>query len=656
MSSYFPSSVPTTLQLFTAKNNISVVLSSAINDIITTLPVVDTSNLPNSGYVTAEDGSNEVIYYAGKTSNTLTGCIRGADGTAASSHASASTLGMWWNADYHNILAVEIVGIAQNLSDRIGLSATQLLGTAGTALLPTYAFSADPDTGMYSFAANVIGFSSSGVAAATIGSYVSGLLSGIATVAGSVGTPSYTFSGDTDTGIYSVGANTIGITTNGVLALSISASVITAVLPFGFANGTAGSPSITFSADTDTGFYRTGANSLGLSVGGSLLMEFDPGVITPGVDNTVAIGSTSLGFTRIFMKSGSTSLPAFTFRDDDNTGIYRASADVFGIAAGGGRIAEFSTSTVLITAPGGGDLIDLTGSSAGTVSIRFGPSTATSNAARIRGTANGVNTDLTFLTSALARVTFDASGNVGIGQTVPVSIFDVESTTGEVRFTMKNQTTASVVGLDLQSVHSAVAQRWLVGNNFANTDGSFEFRNQTTGANIMELTSVVKHADGSSGTPGLTFIADPDTGFYRGASGQTNYSGNAFVSVIFAATGNSDGTTYEPVQFRGGAGTSNGSFGLDSATQQVGTSALTIYNSSLGDGNFVVVHGKNGSAQFLDILISTFSTTTPTVVSSLSTGGAVARTYAQGTAGAITLQMASGSYNVHAVGLAIATR
>lgn len=44
--------------------------------------------------------------------------------------------------------------------------------------------------------------------------------------------------------------------------------------PLKHSSGTALAPSITFGSDTDTGFYRTSANSVGLSLNGALAIEF----------------------------------------------------------------------------------------------------------------------------------------------------------------------------------------------------------------------------------------------------------------------------------------------------------------------------------------------------------------------------------------------
>ena len=54
-------------------------LSSTINDVVTTIPVVDASTFAASGYAIIE---SEIIQYSGKTSNTLTGVTRGISGNA----------------------------------------------------------------------------------------------------------------------------------------------------------------------------------------------------------------------------------------------------------------------------------------------------------------------------------------------------------------------------------------------------------------------------------------------------------------------------------------------------------------------------------------------------------------------------------------------
>lgn len=116
MTASYPSATPTLLGLYDARNNVLVELSAPADAVQTTLDLLDTSTLPNSGYVTFTD-NNEVVFYTAKTPTQLTGVTRGADGTTAAAHASGAFLEMRWNADYHNRQNEEVVAIATDLRD-----------------------------------------------------------------------------------------------------------------------------------------------------------------------------------------------------------------------------------------------------------------------------------------------------------------------------------------------------------------------------------------------------------------------------------------------------------------------------------------------------------------------------------------------------------
>lgn len=150
---------------------------------------------------------------------------------------------------------------------------------AGSAAAPSIMFSADTDSGIYSLGANQIGFSVGGAYAAGIDS--TGLSSPVLTVTtafraanGSAATPSISLSGDTDTGLFSIGANQLGIATGGTQRLAISTTAITSTLPVLVPNGTAGAPSIAFSSDTDTGFFLD-SGFVKLAVGGVQAITFN---------------------------------------------------------------------------------------------------------------------------------------------------------------------------------------------------------------------------------------------------------------------------------------------------------------------------------------------------------------------------------------------
>jgi len=82
----------------------------------------------------------------------------------------------------------------------------------GTALLPTYSFQGDPNTGVFSSAADALDFSTGGVARFRIpnANQVHALSLGTALL------PFYTFQADPDTGMFSNTANTLALSTAGV--------------------------------------------------------------------------------------------------------------------------------------------------------------------------------------------------------------------------------------------------------------------------------------------------------------------------------------------------------------------------------------------------------------------------------------------------------
>lgn len=118
-------------------------------------------------------------------------------------------------------------------------------------------FSNDQGTGTVK-ADGFIGSISGPIVATTISA------TGVVSVAnGTAAAPEITFTSDTDTGFYRSAANTLGIATGGAAALLIGASGIVT-----FNVGAVGTPSLTFASDTDTGLYWIGANSFGLAANG----------------------------------------------------------------------------------------------------------------------------------------------------------------------------------------------------------------------------------------------------------------------------------------------------------------------------------------------------------------------------------------------------
>lgn len=91
---------------------------------------------------------------------------------------------------------------------------------------------------------------------------------------GSAAAPGLVIVGSSNTGIYGT-TTTVSIATAGVSRVTISSAGLTMTVPFLVALGSAGSPSYSFTGDTDTGIYSPAANRLGFSTQGNKAAEFD---------------------------------------------------------------------------------------------------------------------------------------------------------------------------------------------------------------------------------------------------------------------------------------------------------------------------------------------------------------------------------------------
>jgi|SRR6185436_2265553 len=114
----FPTSVSTTDQLHTGVNNLATSLTSAINAIVTTIPVSDTSDFPVVGAITID---TERISYTSTDGTNFLGCTRGFGNTSAVSHLISRPVEFTYGAEFHNDIRDEIIAIEQFIETRIGL-------------------------------------------------------------------------------------------------------------------------------------------------------------------------------------------------------------------------------------------------------------------------------------------------------------------------------------------------------------------------------------------------------------------------------------------------------------------------------------------------------------------------------------------------------
>ncbi len=113
------------------------------------------------------------------------------------------------------------------------------------------------------------------------------------------------------------------IATNGLTNAVTKDGQTTITAPFKGANGSVGAPMYSFASDTNTGIYRIGADNIGVSAGGTKVLD---------------ITTTGLG-----LIDGTVSLPAYTFASDLDSGVYRIGANNIGVGVNGAKVLDIST-------------------------------------------------------------------------------------------------------------------------------------------------------------------------------------------------------------------------------------------------------------------------------------------------------------------------
>lgn len=98
---------------------------------------------------------------------------------------------------------------------------------------------------------------------------------------GSSSAPAMSFTSDTDVGFYRVASNTIGFASNSTVVMTASDALFKVFTDFQSvghilaADGTVGAPAISFTNDSDTGLYSIGANNLGFATAGVIAGSID---------------------------------------------------------------------------------------------------------------------------------------------------------------------------------------------------------------------------------------------------------------------------------------------------------------------------------------------------------------------------------------------
>lgn len=201
--------------------------------------------------------------------------------------------------------------------------AAQLLADDGTALAPAISFAADTNNGFYRVGIDTVGYSAAG---AQIASFVADgirMENGAQFVgpAGSAAIPDFAFAGDLDTGVFQAIAGSVGITSSGTETIRFTPTDATGTLRWRGGDGVVATPAISFSGDTDTGFYRTATGTVAYSSDGVSVISFD--------------GTSASGSLRWRGGDGTALLPAISFSSDIDSGFFSAAANIIGCAIAG---------------------------------------------------------------------------------------------------------------------------------------------------------------------------------------------------------------------------------------------------------------------------------------------------------------------------------
>lgn len=347
-----------------------------------------------------------------------------------------------------------------------------------------------------------------------------------------------------------------------------------------FADGSTAAPSISFAADTDTGFYRRGNDQIGFVTGGAERF-FIQGDELRGVN------------LRVRARSGNAALPTYTFDTDDNTGIYSAGPNTIGFTTGasvaliidGGGVATFSDDVIVQ-----GDLV-VNGT---TTTVNSANLNVTDNVITINDGEAGAGVSLGIAgievdrgTAPNASVLFDDAldeWRIGLSATPALAVRQPDGTRASLAVlstdafstaagTTAQRPTAPINGMSrynttLNTMEAYVNGAWEsipssdASNTFIlNTNNLSDLSNITTAINNLGLNSggandiwvdtagdtmtgdltmgagtQVRFDDGTIAAPSITFGTDLDTGIFRTGTGDIGFSNEGFETVQFNNT------------------------------------------------------------------------------------------------------------------------
>jgi hypothetical protein len=399
-------------------------------------------------------------------------------------------------------------------------------------------------------------------------------------IAGTAAAPSVFFSGDPNTGIFSPGADQVAISTNGTGRLTVSTTAVSSTLAVGHPLGAVGTPSITFTGDLNTGIFSPAADTIAFVEGGAEAMR---------LNSTGRLGlGTSSPFSLLYVSETNTTTPSLTWQTQAGQTFRNSNVELtFGVSGSSpfpcymqARDSASAARSLVINPLGGGVGIGTSSPSAqfhtvgstSAPSLTFNNSAVSTFGAGSIQAALGVSDSAPFPVYLQARDNINGSrnlllnplgGNVGIGTTSTDALLTVNgigafgagavttpsiAATGDLNtgfwFPAADTIAASTAGSECARIDSS--GRLLVG-----TSTALETKTQANNALAPSQQGAANTIAGSS--QGLFFYGT--TGVARGnlifsrsnsatVGSHTVIGGNAHMGgLIFTG---SDGTSFVP--------------------------------------------------------------------------------------------------------------
>ena len=146
---------------------------------------------------------------------------------------------------------------------------------------------------------------------------------------GAVGTPTYTFASDPNTGMWLNGVNNLRFSFGGASKFVIGPTYNESQQTHYFVNGSVGTPSISFGGDVDTGMFWSSADQYEFVAGGATRFACYTGGLFMQSGSIIAL------------QDGAVGTPSLTFGNDTNTGLSWWQADYASLDAGGIRVGSW---------------------------------------------------------------------------------------------------------------------------------------------------------------------------------------------------------------------------------------------------------------------------------------------------------------------------